>query len=197
MSKSKRNGTRVIGRARLSYANIWHPTKGKFDSPDQEPKYRTDLLIPKTDTEFYNHLIEAVEEAYVLGESKFGKGFTAKAKANPLAPFIKDGDEKCGNDPTDPRYGHWVVSASSKNRPGIVGRDREPLTNEEDLVSGYYVNVSVNAYPYGYMRKGVAWGLGNIQKVIGRPEDRLIGGPSARDEFDDIQDEDDDEDYGF
>lgn len=198
MGKCKRNGTRVIGRFRLSYANIWQPRKSQFNDPNQEPKYSTVLLFPKADTELYGLLNEAIDEAYGVGDQKFGNGFTAKAKANPNAPFIKDGDLKANGDKTDPYYGMYYIQASSKNRPGIVGRDREPLTDPEDLVSGYYVNASVNAYPYDYMRKGVAWGLGNLQKVKGRPEDRLTGGPSAMEEFEDIQDEeDDDEDYGF
>lgn len=189
MSKSKRNGTRVIGRFRLSYANIWKPKS--FDS-SQEPKYSAALLFPKSDEELYSLINEAVEEAMKQGEERWGKGFRDKAKANSIV--IKNGDDK-----DDEAYAdHWFIQASSKNKPGIVGRDREPLTDEEDLVSGYYVNASINLYPYNHpVRRGIGIGLGNIQKVRGRSEDRLIGGPSARDEFDDIQDEDDDEDYGF
>lgn len=193
MSKSKRNGTRVIGRFRLSYANIWHPRS--FDN-SQDAKYSANLLFPKTDTQLYDLLNEAIAEALTDGEERYGKGFKERAKAN--SDIIKDGDLKAAGDKTDPYYGHWYISASSKKKPGIVGRDREPLTDEDDLVSGFYVNASTNAYPYNYnnMKRGISFGLGNLQKVRGRDEDRLTGGPSARDEFEDIQDEDD-EDYGF
>ena len=65
-----------------------------------------------------------------------------------------------------------------------------PILDPMDCGSGDYANVSVNFYGFSASgNRGIAAGLGNIQKV--RTGERLAGKTSAASDFDEIEGEDD------
>ena len=76
------------------------------------------------------------------------------------------------------------INARSDNRPQIIDGQKAPITDPRAIYAGAVVNVSLNAFPYNYenMKKGVTFGLGNIQKV--RDGERIDGRLSAEEEFD-------------
>ena len=75
------------------------------------------------------------------------------------------------------------MNASSKTRPGIVDQNVEPILDRDEVYSGVYANVSVELYLFNVNgNRGVACGLGNIQKV--RDGEALGGGAiKAESEF--------------
>ncbi len=60
--------------------------------------------------------------------------------------------------------GCMFASASSKQPPGVVDRNREAIL-EADLYAGCWARASVTAFAYDNKGKGVAFGLHNIQKL--------------------------------
>ena len=119
------------------------------------------------------------------GVAKFG----GKIPPNLKLP-LRDGDI---DRPDDPNYADcYFVNANSKEKPGLVDRRRIPITDPLELYSGCYVRASINFFAFNTNgNKGVAAGLGNIQKwAEGEP---LNGRVRAEDEFEALDAEDDDD----
>lgn len=174
--KASRKETKVItGKVRLSYAHLFEP----YGMDGQEPKFSTAILIPKSDTETLKAIKEAVELAKKNGASKFG----GKIPANLKTP-LRDGDEER---PDDEVYaGCYFLNASSKNRPGVVDQNVQPVMDANEVYSGCYARVSINFYAFNASgNKGIAAGLGNVQKLAdGEP---LGGFTRAEDDFDSVE----------
>lgn len=101
---------------------------------------------------------------------------------------VRDGEEKEDLEGFGP--GKKFCNFSSRMRPGIVDRDRTPITNPDEFYPGVYARATITAYAYDNQGKGVAFGLQNLQKV--KDGDRLDSRTDAADDFeDDIRDEDD------
>jgi hypothetical protein len=83
------------------------------------------------------------------------------------------------------------ASLSSKFKPGVVDRNKDPVSPDEgnaDLVyAGAYARATVGVYAYSNKGKGVAIGLNNLQLIKYDPEvtGRLDGRGNAGDDFDD------------
>ncbi len=175
--------TKVItGKVRLSFAHVWEPAA--IDGG--EAKYSTSILIPKTDKTTMKKIKAAVEAAKELGKnSKWG----GKIPKNLHTP-VRDGDEEA-DDKGEAYEGHYFINASSKNKPGIVDRNRDEIIDTTEVYSGCYVRVSINLFPFDTNgNKGVAVGLNNIQKW--EDGDFLGGRSRAEDDFDELPELDDD-----
>lgn len=177
----------ITGRVRLSYANIWKPRK----SEDSDAlRYSVCLLIPKTDKKTIRAIKEATQNAITIGHAKLANK-SGKLPSSIKTP-LKNGDDK----DQEEYHGHYYINCSSTNKPGIVDRNREQITDPDLVYSGCYARVSINlgAYVYGNgTSKGITAYLNNIQFVADGP--RLAGGPSAEEEFDDDFDDFEDDDY--
>jgi hypothetical protein len=162
----------ITGKVRFSYLHVFEPSAAQ---EGQEKKYSVSLLIPKTDTKTLKAIEKAVEEAIQEGKAKFG----GKIPANLKLP-LRDGDDER---PDDENYeGMMFVNATSKNKPGLVDEDVNPIMEKEDFYSGCYGRASVNFYAFNAAgNKGIACGLNNLQKL--EDGDRLSGGPSAEEDF--------------
>jgi Protein of unknown function (DUF2815) len=175
--------TKVItGKVRLSYAHLFVPTA---ISEEQEKKYSVCLLIPKSDKETLKKIKNAIEAATEAGKSKWG----GKVPANLKTP-LRDGDEERADD--HPEYkGMWFINCSSKQKPGIIDRDRNPILDSEEVYSGCYARASINFYGFNAAgNKGIACGLNNIQKLA--DGDYLGGRSRAEDDFDELEDDEED-----
>ena len=164
-------GRIVIGKVRLSYAHIWEPKSINGG----EEKYSVSLLIPKSDKATVEKVKKAIEEAKTEGVAKFGGKVPAVLKLP-----LRDGDEER---PDDEVYaGCYFVNANSKDKPHIVDKNVQPVLNQSDVYSGCYANVSVSFFAFNTNgNKGIACGLGNIQKIEdGEP---LGGGSRPEDDF--------------
>lgn len=181
MIKAMRTGTKVTtGKVRLSYAHLFeaHAIEGN------EPKYSVSVIIPKSDTETLNAIKEAVNEAKELGKGKFG----GKIPANLKTP-LRDGDSER---PDDDAYKNcYFLNASSKNKPGVVGKDVQPILDATEVYSGCYGRLTLNFYAFSASgNKGIAAGLGNVQKLEdGEP---LSGFTRAEDDFEAVETADSD-----
>ena len=178
---AKRTGTKVTtGKVRLSYAHLFEP----HAIEGNEPKYSVSVIIPKSDTETLNAIKEAVNEAKEQGRAKWGGKIPATLKTP-----LRDGDKER---PEDEAYKNcYFLNASSKNKPGVVDKDVQPILDATEVYSGCYGRLTLNFYPFSASgNKGIAAGLGNVQKLEdGEP---LGGFARAEDDFESVEDADKD-----
>ena len=173
MSTTQKNTTKVVtGIVRLSYANVWEPASINGSNP----KYGVSLIIPKSDTKTIAAINAAVDAAIREGTAKFG-GKTPNKAALKLP--LRDGDIERD----DEAYkGAYFVNANSTTAPQIVDRSVQPILDRAEVYSGCYARVSINFYAFNSNgNRGIACGLGNIQKV--RDGEPLGGRSSAADDF--------------
>lgn len=151
----------TTGEVRLSYAHLVQPYA---NNPNDEPKYSTTMLIPKSDTATRAAIDAAMEAAAQEGiTSKWGS-----ARPSVLPVPIYDGDGlRPGGEPFGPECaGHWVMTASSKIQPELVDASLQPIVRESDVYSGMYAQVFLNFFPYNSNgRKGIGCGLGPVKKT--------------------------------
>lgn len=181
MSKSTRV---VLKNVRLSYARIWEPESIQ----GSDPKYSASLIIPKSETAELAKIEKAVQEAITEGVSKRFNGKRPNDAALKLP--LRDGDLERDEDPA---YADAMfINANSKTQPKIVDQRVQPILDQDEVYSGCYCNVSVEFFAFNTNgNRGVAAGLGNIQKV--RDGEPLGGGVvKAEDDFEAIASEDDD-----
>ena len=170
----------VTGTVRLSYANVWEP-KAWDDGPE---KYSVCLIIPKSDKKTIAAINKAVDAAIEDGVGIFGGKMPNKAS---IKLPLRDGDKERD----DPAYANsYFVNATSKTPPRIVDQSINPIMNRSEVYSGVYARVSINFYTFNHKgNKGVACGLGNIQKV--RDGEPLGNRSTPEDDFSVIDDDDD------
>ena len=83
----------------------------------------------------------------------------------------------------------YFVNANSLTPPQVVDKDVKPILEHSEIYSGVYARVSINFYAFNSSgNKGIACGLGNIQKI--RDGEPLGGRTNAEDEFTTEADED-------
>ena len=173
MSTAKKATTKVVtGIVRLSYANVWEPASIN----GSKPKYSVSLIIPKGDTKTIADINAAIDAAIKEGTAKFG-GKTPNKAALKLP--LRDGDVERD----DEAYkGSYFVNANSTTAPEVVDRSLQRILDRNEVYSGCYARVSINFYAFNSNgNRGIACGLGNIQKV--RDGEPLGGKTSAADDF--------------
>lgn len=175
----------MVVPCRISFANIWEPKSIN----GSEEKYSVSCLIPKSDKATLAKIHKAIEAAK---EDAKGKKWGGKIPPNIKLP-MHDGDI---DRPDDENYaGHMYFNATSKDAPQIVDRKVQPILDPMECGSGDYCNVSVNFYGFAASgNKGIAAGLGNIQKV--KDGERLAGRASAASDFTEVDGDDDELPFG-
>lgn len=177
---TNQNNTKVVtGIVRLSYANVWEP---KSINGGAE-KYSVSLIIPKSDKKTIADIEKAIDNAIKEGASKFGGKIPNKAALKlPLRDGDLERDDEAYND-------SFFVNANSTTPPQIVDTKVQPILDRSEVYSGVYARVSVTFYAFNSNgNKGIACGLGNIQKV--RDGEPLGGRSNAIDDFTTLDDED-------
>ena len=173
--------TKVITgkNTRLSYFHGWEPTSIN-GGPE---RYSVSVLIPKDDKETVKAINDAVDVAIEEGIAKFGGKKPNKAA---IKLPLRDGD----TEREDEAYaGHWFINANSKTAPQIVDKAVKPILDRDEVYSGCYARVSLNFYAFNSNgNKGIACGLGNIQKI--RDGEPLGGRSCATDDFSTEEDDD-------
>ncbi|MBS4931816.1 MAG: DUF2815 family protein [Clostridiales bacterium] len=161
----------VTGKVRFSYANVW---QAKSINGSEE-KYSVSLIIPKSDSKTIEEIQVAMEEAKQEGIAKFG----GKIPANLKLP-LRDGDIDRSDD--EAYQGCYFINANSKDKPQIVDKKVKPILDPNEVYSGCYGRASINFYAFNQNgNKGIACGLGNLQKLEdGEP---LSGHSRAEDDF--------------
>lgn len=167
----------TTGTARLSFAHLFQPYAYQ---KDQDPKYSTTILVPKTDIACKQRIDAAIQAAIQAGiAEKWGGQQPPK-----LGIPVYDGD---GVRPSDGMpfgaecKGHWVFTASSKQPVSVVDQQIQPILNQTQVYSGMYARVSVSFFAYNNNKKGIGCGLNAVQKVA--DGEQLGGGISADEAF--------------
>lgn len=170
----------ITGVVRLSYANVWEP---KSINGGAE-KYSVSLIIPKNDNKTIAAINAAIDAAIEEGKGKFGGKIPNKAA---LKLPLRDGDI---DRPDDEAYANsYFINANSNTAPQIVDRNVNPILDHSEVYSGVYARVSINFYAFNSNgNKGIACGLGNIQKI--RDGEPLGGKTNATDDFETDVDDD-------
>jgi len=174
----------ITGRVRASFVNVFQPRLNELSGKEE---FSMTLLVPKTDKATLASIKKAQEEAIALK-------WQGKPPVGLQLP-LHDGD---GEKPNGGEYGpecanHWVLNVKSNRRPGIVDREMNEIIDPNEFISGDYCRVSLGAYAYDNKRRGVAFGLNNIQVLdkgdpLGgsrtRPEDDFGRVPGSDDDLD-------------
>ncbi len=151
---------------RLSFPSVFERTS--FENG--EPKYSTVLLFPKgADVKL---LIEAAKHTAV-------EGFGSKAGSMGLhMPFRDQGIKSLDGY----EAGAVFMTVTSKQRPGVLGPNGKPITDEEQIYPGCWALVTVRPFHFdAKMKKGVSFGLQNLQKIA--DDDSFAGTVDAEQEF--------------
>lgn len=171
----------VTGEVRLSYVNLWEP---KASLGGGKEKYSASVIIPKSDKKTLEAIQKAIDAAIEEGIGKFGG---KKPNLKTIKLPLRDGDEERDDEAYKNSY---FLNANSITQPQIVDRRVQPIVETSEIYSGIYARVSLNFYAFNTNgNKGVAVGLGNVQKL--RDGDPLGGRTNASDDFDSLDEEDD------
>lgn len=211
MAKTKTNdaqSTKVItGKVRLAFVQVFKP--GQNDNG--EDVYSVMAFWPKEDNEAVGvkQFAAAIQNVYAVEKSKkLARADGSPTPMNMLKLPIKDADVDTNNEGLTlaekyPEFaGCMYMNLNSKTPPGVIGRDKEVIREEDNLIySGCYARLSINFYAYAQRgNKGITAGLNNIQ-YWGKGE-YMGGRASAESDFDVLDDEpasmdeEDAQDYG-
>lgn len=148
--------TKVItGVVRLSFPNVFE-AKAINGSAEQ---FSAVIIIPKTDIETIEDINNAIACAEENGRRKYGESFVEASLRKPLRDGDKDGK-------TDLYKGSLFLNAKNINKPQVVDGKLQIITDKREIYSGVYAKASLYFYPYNKRgNRGIACGLGNIQKV--------------------------------
>lgn len=168
----------LTGEVRLSYANLTTPRAAQQGG---EPKYSVTLLIPKTDVATKADIDAAINAAANEALTKVWNG--ARPPQISIPVWDGDGVRKSGVPFGDECKGCWVITASTKNKPQVVGIDNINCElSPADIYSGMYGRVTIRFFGYSNSgNKGVGCGLGNVLKT--RDGEPLSGSASAATDF--------------
>ena len=168
----------LTGEVRLSYANLTTP---RVAQQGGEPKYSVTLLIPKSDAATKADIDAAIQAAANDALAKVWNGARPPMLKVPI--YDGDGVRPSGVPLGDECKGPWVMTASTKNKPQVVGIDNINCElSPADIYSGMYGRVTVRFFGYSNSgNKGIGCGLGNVLKT--RDGEPLAGQASAASDF--------------
>ena len=192
----------VTGKVRFSYFYGITAARDTDDAGVEKLKFRTQILIDKTDKETLDKIRECIKATTRDPKAlqKWGGAVPAKMKLP-----LRDGDTETDDDgkPLNPEIyaGKLFMNVSTSDKPGIVGPNGKPpylvddagnprIDNENGgfkydpqfIVSGDFGRVSLKFYGYANKgNKGVTAGLNNIQLM--EKGEQIGGKKRAEDDF--------------
>jgi hypothetical protein len=141
-----------LDRVRLSYPHLFIPRSfgGAAAAPDAVPKFSCSFLVPKSD----QALLAKIQAAY---RAAVAAKFPGQPPAGLTKPW-QDGDATDADTgellkPGEEFRGVVVLRTSSKTRPAVVNRFKQPAV-EEDVWPGQYAHalVKFSGYTFGAKR---------------------------------------------
>lgn len=160
---------------RVSYPYLFQPQQPMANSASKDPKYSVVMLFPKG-----ADLSKLKAAAEAAGAEKWGADKTKWPKGL-RSPFRDQGEKESEGYVA----GAIFVTATSKQKPGIVNAGVQPIIDSSEVYAGCYGRATVRAYAYDNAgNRGVAFGLQNFQKT--RDGESLSGRMKAEEEFDPV-----------
>lgn len=159
---------------RVSYPHLFTPQQPMKGSTG-DPKYSVVMLFAKgADLSKLKAAAEAaVAEKWGSDKSKWPKGLRS--------PFRDQGEKESEGY----EAGAVFITATSKEKPGIVDDKVQPVIDPSRIYAGCYARASVRAFAYDNAgNRGVAFGLQNVQFL--RDGDSLSGRAKAEEEFEPV-----------
>jgi hypothetical protein len=160
--------------ARLSYPNLFK--KSESNGGEYASKYGATLLFPKG-----AKLALLQDTVKKIAIEDFGATVAMKSLRLPF----RDQGEK--SDKPGYEDGAVFFRANSDQRPGVLGPDGRPLTDEREIYPGCWVLATIRFFSYNQKGRGIAAGLQNIAKIA---DDEPFGAVNAdpNEEFADVLD---------
>ena len=155
---------------RSTYAFVFEPR----ETPNGEMKYQVCMIFPK---DKFDDLVPVIQAIANAAAKKFGPN-TSKWPKTLKCP-LRDGDEERDA----PEYNSALfMNSGSKNKPGVVDRQLNPLMSTDEFYSGCMARASLTFYGYDVSgNKGVGTGLNNL--LFWEDAKRLDGTTDAGDDF--------------
>ena len=174
--KISQGGNWITPKVRFNWVHVFKAQKGqkRDDGTMGEDKFSCTALFEK-DADF-TLAKKVASDALVerFGERMKQPAFVAKLRK----PFRDQGEKANEKGELPPGYtaGCIFITASGKQRPGVVDANGADILQETDIYSGCYGRLALRAYTYDNKGNvGVAFGLQNVQKLAdGEP----LGGRS-------------------
>lgn len=128
-------------------------------------------------------------EMHRIFEESWKAKFKGKKPANLKSPF-RDGMEK--EDWDGFGEGKIFCTLSTLQKPGLIDRHKDPITEQEDFYAGCYARATVTCYAFENKgNRGVGFGLHNVQKLADGPA--FSQRTDAEEDFDDYEGPDEEE----
>lgn len=176
-----------LKNTRLAFPSLFTATRFNEQS---EPKFSATLLVEKG-SENDKAIQNAIKQ---VAKDKWGakaESTLKKIENNPNKYAYKDGDDT----DYDGFAGHMAIRASNKARPTVVNRDKSPIAESDGIVySGCYVNAVIEVFAYDNSGAGISASLKGVQ-FAKDGEAFSGGGVASADEFEDISEGADAEEF--
>lgn len=178
----KAGGNLFTPKAILSYANIWTPQPPQNEG--EKAKYGCTLVF--TPEEQKTERFKAMKaEVIRVARKKWGSEADDMIREGKIKMPFLSGDKQYPE-------GSVFIRPRSENKPGVVDRNANRITDEAEVYSGILCIASVSCFAYDKkMNKGVTFGLGNLQKLA--DGERLDGRVAAEAEFSAVEGVSDDD----
>jgi hypothetical protein len=162
----------VTPEFRVSFPHVFKPSENNFGGDN---KYSIVMLFDKgTDLTPLKEIVE------IAISDKWGD----KRPKGIRSPF-RDGNEKDYDGYQDVIF----CSATSKEKPGLVDWNCEPIIEQGEFYGGCYARATIVAFAYDVKgNRGVGLGLQNVQKL--RDGAAFTGRTKAEDDFEPIENPD-------
>ena len=171
----------VVGPVRFSYVSLLEKSEGL----DNELQYSAVLMFPKSDKALVAKVHLAFKKAT---DAAVAKGLFKKNMVKNVTLPWRDGDDEEDRGSKGKEFDgfFWMNVKNKRNQPGIVGPDRQPIMDEDEIYSGMWGYADIALSPYDYKgKKGIGAYLNNVMKT--KDDERLDGRQSAEDAFADIE----------
>lgn len=166
---------------RVSYPAMFTAKKNELSGKDEFSCVA--LFSAKTDLSVLRKLAEEV-----INE----KWPNANKRPKLRTPFRDQAEREKTNDdgskylPDGYERGGIFINLKSTTKPGLIGRDKKPITEETEFYAGCYARASITCFAYEKKgNAGISFGLSNVQKL--RDGNPISGRARAEDEFEALE----------
>ena len=160
---------------RVSYVHLFQPWAGDGMGT---PKFTCTMLIPKSDTEMVQQIMNAFEAARQEASGAQGVWKGVVPPNPPMTFYDGDAPKASGEAFGEECKGHYVLRSGSTNPPGVVDQFGKKVLEASKVYSGCWCFVSVNMFGYSNSgNRGLSCGLNNV--MFAKDDESFGGGHTA------------------